>query len=103
MKLKEQNINNELFKSSSNMYEKLSKTEGAVNDVRVDSFKKVLNKLQRTIDYVPNDNAFKIDENEKIIDIVESILEFNNKFQFSRLPISLAQLNARNNSEKLKN
>ena len=52
----------------------------------------------------------------KIIDIVERILEFNNKIQslqglkiltpsqmLSRLPISLAQLNAGNNSEKLKN
>ena len=52
----------------------------------------------------------------KIIDIVERILEFNNKIQslqglkiltpsqmLSRLPISLAQLKAGNNSEKLKN
>ena len=62
------------------------------------------------------DNAFKIEENEKTIDIVERILEFNNKIKsrqgleiltpnqtLSRLPISLAQLNAGNNSEKLKN
>ena len=86
IKRKEQNINNELFKeqftdckSPSNMYKKLSETEGAVNEVRVDSIKKVLSKLQRIIDYVPKDNAFKIEENEKIIDILESILEFNNK------------------------
>ena len=65
---------------------------------------------------MPKDNAFKIEENEKIIDIVEKILEFNRLNQsgqglkiltpnqmFSRLPISLAQLNAGNNSEKLKN
>ena len=52
----------------------------------------------------------------KIIDIVERILEFNNKIQslqglkiltpsqmLSRLPISLAQLKAGNNSENLKN
>ena len=84
IKRKEQNINNELFKeyfidykSLSNMYKKLSETEGAVNEVRVDSIKKVLSKLRRTIDYVPNDNAFKIEENQKIIDIVERILEFN--------------------------
>ena len=123
IKRKEQNINNELFKkyftdyqSPSNMYKKLSETEGAVNKVRVDSIKKVLSKLQRTIDYVPKDNAFKIQENEKIIDIVERILEFNQLNQsgqglkiltsnqmLSRLPISLAQLKAGNNSEKLKN
>ena len=123
IKRKEHNINNKLFKeyftdyqSPSNMYKKLSETEGAVNEVRVDSIKKVLSKLQRIVDYVPKDNAFKIQENEKIIDIVERILEFNNKIQsgqglkiltpnqmLSRLPISLAQLKAGNNSEKLKN
>ena len=61
------------------------------------------------------DNAFKIRENEKIIDIVERILEFNRLNQsgqglkiltpnqmLSKFPISLAQLNAGNNSEKLK-
>ena len=66
------------------------------------------------MDYVPEDNAFKIEENEKMIDVVERILEFNNKIQagqglkiltpnqmLSRLPISLAQLSAGNNSEKL--
>ena len=52
-----------------------------MNEVRVDSVKKVLSKLQRTIDYVPNDNAFMIEESEKIIDIVERILEFNNTIQ----------------------
>ena len=53
---------------------------------------------------------------KKIIDIVESIFDLNSKKQsgqglkiltpnqmLSRLPISLAQLNARNNSQKLKN
>ena len=62
IKRKEQNINNELFKeyftdyqSPSNMYKKLSETEGAVNEVRVDSIKKVLSKLQRIMDYVPKD------------------------------------------------
>ena len=53
---------------------------------------------------------------KKIIDIVERIFDLNSKKQsrqglkiltpnqmLSRLPISLAQLNARNNSQKLKN
>ena len=48
-----------------------------MNEVRVDFMKKVLSKLQRIIDYVPKDNAFKIEENQKIIDIVERILEQN--------------------------
>ena len=81
---KEQKISNELFKeyftdyqSPSNMCKKLSESKSAVNEVRVESIKKVLSKLQRIIDYVPKDNAFKIEENEKIIDIVERILYFN--------------------------
>ena len=58
----------------------------------------------------------KIEENGKVIDIVERILELNSEKQlgiglkiltpnqmFSRLPITLAQLKAGNNSEKLKN
>ena len=57
-----------------------------------------------------------IEENEKIINIVERIIYFNQLNQsgqglkiwtpnqmLSRLPISLAQLKAGNNSEKLKN
>ena len=55
----------------------------------------------------------KIETNEKIIDIVERILYFiqageglkilTPNHMLSRLPISLAQLKAENNSEKLKN
>ena len=121
IKRKEQNIDNELFRIyftdyQSNMYKKLSEIEGAVNKIRVDSIKKVLNELQRIVYYVPKDNAFKIQENEKIMDIIERILEFNNNVQsgqalkiltpnqmLSRLPISLALLNAGNHSEKFKN
>ena len=57
-----------------------------------------------------------IEENEKIINIVDRILYFDQLDQsgqglkiltpnqiLSRLPISLAQLKAGNNSEKLKN
>ena len=59
----------------------------------------------------------EIEKPDKIFKIVEEILDFNNKQNqigqwlkiltpnqmLSRLPISLAQLNAGNNSEKLKN
>ena len=121
---KEQNKNNLLFseyftdyQSPSNMYKKLIETKNAeINQTKVDFIKKILSKLQKTVDYVPKDNTFKIEENEKIIDIVKRILEFNDKIQsgqgikirtpnqmLSRLPISLAQLKAGNNSEKLKN
>ena len=54
-----------------------------------------------------------IEEKKKIINIVENILYFNQSGQglknltqgqtFSRLPITLAHLKAKNNSEKLKN
>ena len=120
---KEQNINNKLFKayfpdyqSPSNMCKKLSETKGAKNEVRVDSIKKVLSKSQRIIDYAPKDDVLKTEENEKIIDIVERILYFNQLNQsgqglkiltpsqmLGRLLISLAQSNAENNSEKRKN
>ena len=64
---KTQNLNNELFKefftdyqSPSSMYQKLSETKDAVNEVRVDLIKKVLTKLKRIIDYRPIGNAAKI-------------------------------------------
>ena len=120
---KEQNINNLLFKeyftdyqSPSNMSKKLIETKNAeINQTKVDFIKKILSKLQKTVDYVPKDKTYKIEENEKIIDIVKCILEFNDKIQseqgikiltpnqmLSRLQISLAQLKAGNNSENLK-
>ena len=61
-------------------------------------------------------NKIAIEKPDKIVDIVEEILEFNRQNQqgkglkiltpdqmLDRLPISLAQLKAGNNSEKLKN
>ena len=63
-------------------------------------------------------NEIEIEKPNKILKIVEKIIEFNKKIQkksggglkiltpnqmFSRLPITLAQLKVGNNSEKLKN
>ena len=70
--------------------------------------------LKLIIKNTPKHDAAKTEENGKIIDIVERIIELNNKIQsrqelktpsemLSRLPISLAQLKTGNNSEKLKN
>ena len=122
-KRKEENVNNKLFKkyftdyqSSSGMYKKLSKTKNAeINKTQVDSIKKVLSRLQIIIDYVSKYNTFKVEEDEKIIDIVEKIFYFNQLNQagndlkrltphqmLSRLPISLAQLKVGNDSEKKK-
>ena len=98
------------------MYKKLSETGNTeINKTRADLIKKLLTKFQRIIESTPKADAVKIEENEKIIDIVEKILELNNKIQSrqglkiltpsqlgSRLPITLAQLKVVSNSEKLK-
>ena len=65
---------------------------------------------------MPKNKVSRNEKNEKIIDIVERILELNSEKQLgsglkiltpnqmlSRLPITLAQLKAGNNSEKLNN
>ena len=105
------------YESSSSMYKKLNETENTeINRTPGDLIKKVLTKLKRIIDNTPKNHAANIEENEKIVDIAEKILELNNKIQsgqglkiltpsqmLSRLPNFLAQLKAGNNSEKLKN
>ena len=77
---------------------------------------KRITKLKNIVKDMPKDNVSKVEENEKMIDIVERILELNSEKQsgkdlkmltpdqlLSRLPITLGQLKAGNNSEKLKN
>ena len=72
--------------------------------------------MKNIVKDAPKDKASRVEENEKIIDIVERILELNSEKKqgsglkiltpnqmLSRLPITLAQLKAGNNSEKLKN
>ena len=72
--------------------------------------------MKKAIENVPKDDVLKIEENEEIIDIVQRILELNDKIQSGKglkiltpdqmliiLPVSLAQLKAGNNSEKLTN
>ena len=97
------------------MYKKLLETEGERNKDQV-SIKDVLNRMKKAIKTVSENKTFKIDENKKITNIVERILYFNQLEEsgqglkiltpnqmLSRLPISLVQLKAGNNSEKLKN
>ena len=104
------------YQIPSDLYKKLSSTEGERNEDQVYVIKKMLNKMKKTIEKVPEDSKFMIQENKKIINIVEHLLYFNELKQkgqglkkltpnqmLSRLPITLAQLNAGNNSEKLKN
>ena len=98
------------------MYKKVHKKENERNEDQVYSVKLALDKMKKIIKNVSENRKFMIEENEKIIDIVERILYFNQQDQsgqglkiltpnqmLSRLPISLAQLKAGNNSEKLKN
>ena len=97
------------------MYKKLCETDGTRNENRVYLIKDVLNKMKRDIKNLSENRKFMIKENKKIINIVECILYFNQLDQsgqglkiltpnqmLSRLLISLAQLNAGNNSEKHK-
>ena len=59
--------------------------------------------MKRIIENVPENRKFMIEENEEIINIVERILYFNQLDQSGKgLKITLAQLKAGNNSEKLK-
>ena len=98
------------------MFERLRDASDEKNKDLVKSINKKLTKLKNIVKNVPKDKVSKVEENEKIIDIVERILELNSKKQLglglkiltpnqmlSRLPITLAQLKAGNNSEKLKN
>ena len=98
------------------MYKKLCETEETRNENRVYLIKEVLNRMKKIIENVSKNKTFMIEENEKIINIVDHILYFDQLDQsgqglkiltpnqiLSRLPISLAQLKAGNNSKKLKN
>ena len=82
---------------------------------RVDTINKQLTKLKNRVKNVPKNDKLNSEENEKITDVVEKILEFDRQKQgqglkiltpnqmLRRLPITLAQLNVGNSSEKLKN
>ena len=86
------------------------------NNELVNVIKSRLSDLKDEIKEMSEDEK-EIEKPDKILKIVEEILDFNNKQNqigkglkiltpsqmLSRLPISLAQLKAGNNSEKLKN
>ena len=123
IKGKEENVNNKLskkyfnYQSPRKMYNTLSDTKNTEkHDTQVHLIKSDLIHLQKDIENTSKDDVNKIEEMNKIADIAELILYFNNDDQqgqglkiltpnqmLSRLPISLAQLKAGNNSEKLKN
>ena len=118
----EKSINNELFKdyfkyqSPSHMYKNLNDTKNTErNKIQLDLIKNALTDLKNRIKNM-FENEKIIERTDEIVDIVERIIEFNNQNQegqglkiltpdemLSRLPVSLAQLKAGSNSEKLKN
>ena len=119
---KETGTNRELFKNyfGFQMPTELLKTLYNLNDTKknnqlVNTIKIRLNDLKNEIKKMSEDEI-KTEKPYKTVDIVEKILEFNKQNQegqsftsltpnqmLSRLPITLAQLKAGNNSEKLKN
>ena len=67
--------------SPSDIYKKLLMTEGKKYENQVYAIKKVLNKMKKPIEKVPENKKSKIEENEKIINIIGNILYFNQSGQ----------------------
>ena len=89
------------------MFERLRDSSDEKNKSMVESINEKLTKFKNIVKNVPKGEVFKFNENEKIIDIVERILELNSEEKqglgleiltpnqmLSRLPITLAQLKA---------
>ena len=105
------------YQNPSDIYKKLRETKGKRNEDQVYSIKEVLNEIKEKTKNMSENKISVIEENEKAINIVERILYFNQLEQqkgerlkiltpnqmLSRLLITLVQLKAGNNSEKLKN
>ena len=119
---KKKNINNVLFDhyfdylNPEIMIAKLKTASYEKNKNMVESINKKLTKLKNIVKNVPKSEVSKVEENKKIIDIAKRILELNSEKQLGlglkiltldqmlrRLPITLAQLKAGSNFEKLKN
>ena len=118
---KEREISNELVREHflvqdlGDLLEKMKKLKNnpEKNKIKVNLINSGLRDLKEEIEDMSEEEKETKNPNE-IVDIVEKILEFNRQQQgqglkilkpnqmLSRLPISLAQLKAGNNSEKLK-
>ena len=91
-----------------------SKNNFEKNKIQVNLINSGLRDLKKETEDM-NEQEKEIKNSYEIVDLVENIIEFNRQQQgrglkiltpnqmLSRLPISLAQLKAGNNSEKLKN
>ena len=117
----EKDINTELFKKHfnfqrpSDMLKSLYKVNTNQNNELVNVINSGLKDLKEEIKEMPEEER-ETEKPDNIVKLVEEILSFNKQKQqgegvkiltpsqmLSRLPISLAQLQAGNNSEKLKN
>ena len=63
------------------MLSKLSNASDEINKNRVNSINEKLTKIKNIVKNVPKEKVFKIEQSEKIIDIVEKILELNSENQ----------------------
>ena len=77
---KKENIDNKLFShyfdysNPDTMLKRLRDASDEKNKFMVESINKKLTKMRNIVKNVPKDKAFKIEENEKIFDIVERFL-----------------------------
>ena len=65
------------YRNPSDIYVKLRETKGKRNEDQAYSIKEVLNKIKLKIKNVPESKVSITEGNEKIINIVERILYFN--------------------------
>ena len=63
------------------MFERLKDAGDEGNKNQVKSIKKTLTEIKNIVKNVPEDDLLKTEENKKIIDIVEKILELNSEKQ----------------------
>ena len=65
------------YQNPSDIYRKLCDTKGKRNEYQAYSIKEVLNKRKEKVKNVPENKVHIIEGNERIINIVELILYFN--------------------------
>ena len=104
------------YSSPSDMYKIWWEVDTENKKVKVDVIKDDITDLKKDIENMGKHDVDKIKKINEIMDLAELFLYFNNEDQegsglriltpsemLSRLPISLGQLKAGNNSKKLKN
>ena len=90
MTKKKENINNELFNNyfdylnPDTMFRRWRDSSDEKNKDMVESINKKLTKMKNIVKNVPKDKVSRVEENEKRIDIVERILEFNSEKQLGQ-------------------